>query len=221
MDPLACPSCGAPLPFSTSFAVFAVCRSCGAAVVRNDRDVSSIGTVADLPDEVTPFQVGTAVDTGGRRFTLAGRVRMAWGDGFWNEWFMVADTGGTDAVPGWLAEAQGTLAVSFPCPAAEADGLSPAEPPALGARIRIRGESFRVADLKEAHCIGSEGELPFAAPVGRAALYADMLSAEGGFAGAEYGPDGMRLFLGRYVAFNALRPRHLRPVEGWAAPSFA
>ena len=218
MTPLACPSCGAPLPFRTSFAVFAVCRSCGAAAVRRDRDVSSIGTVADLPDEVTPFQVGTDVEANGRRFTLAGRVRMAWADGFWNEWFMVASAGDAQ---GWLAEAQGTLAMSFPCPAAEAGGLSPAEPPGLGEVIQIRGEAFRVSDLKEARCIGSEGELPFAAPVGRAALYADMLSDSGGFAGAEYGPEGLRLFLGRYVAFNALRPRHLRPVEGWAAPIFA
>lgn len=221
MTPLACPSCGTPLPFRTSYAVFAVCEYCGAAVVRRDRDVDAIGTVADLPDEMTPFQVGTRVETGGRRYTLAGRVRLAWADGFWNEWFMVSSTGNPDDGPGWLAEAQGTLAVSFPCPAADAEGLGPAQPPALDAPVRIRGETFRVADLKEARCIAAEGELPFAAPVGRTARYADMLSQSGKFAGAEYGPDGMRLFLGRYVLFNALRPRNLRPVEGWTAPVFA
>lgn len=215
MTPIPCPSCGAPIPFRTSFAVFAVCGYCGATVVRTDRDVSRIGQAADLPDEMTPIQVGTVVTAAGTPFTVAGRVRMSWEDGFWNEWFLAGDG---PAGAGWLAEAQGTWAVSFPCPLEEAQGLNPDMPPALGDPVRIRGRAFRVSDVKAASCVGSEGELPFAAERGWTALYADMLSEDGGFAGAEYSDDGARLFLGQYVTFASLRPRNLRPVEGWTAP---
>lgn len=217
MAPLACPSCGAALPFSTSFAVFAVCAYCGAAVVRRDRDVESIGVVADLPEEVSPWQLGASIEVDHRRYTLVGRVRMAWADGVWTEWFA---TGANDAAA-WLAEAQGTLAVSVPCPADQAEGLDPAVPPALNQAVRIRGIDYRVADLKEARCIGVEGELPFPAPVGRTSTGADMLSRDGGFAGAEYGPEGMRLFVGRYATLAELQPRGLRVLEGWPAPAFA
>ena len=209
---VSCPSCDAPIAFRAGTSVFAVCSYCGSTVVRGDAAVERIGTMAELPEEMTPFQVGTELEHGGTRYTLAGRVRVAWVDGAWNEWFMVG--GDTDA---WLAEAQGTLAVSFPQDPAQAQGL-PAGPPALGDLVTVAGHTYRVTDLKEARCLGSEGELPFRAPRGRAATYADMLGPGGGFAGAEYSADGVQLYAGRYVSFNALRPRNLRPVEGWDSP---
>ncbi len=210
-----CPSCGAPIVFTTSFSVYAVCGACGCAVVRHDRAVESIGTVADLPDEMTPFQVGTQLRHGGAAFILAGRLRLAWADGAWNEWYMVGDGTGAAA---WLAEAQGTLAVSTERPFTDAQGLSADAPPPLGAAVTVGGVPFHVADLKQARCVGSEGELPFRAPPGQVTEVADMLGPAGGFATAEYGPDGVALFTGRYVTFNSLHTRNLREVEGWSSP---
>ena len=212
-----CPSCGAPLTFRTSFSVYAVCGYCGSTVVRRDKDVEKIGEMADLPDEMTPVQVGTTLTYGGAGFTVAGRVRVGWADGAWNEWYLVSD-----ARTGWLAEAQGFFAVSFPVGLEEATGLGEGLS-VLDGVVRIRERAYRVTDIKEALCLGSEGELPFAAPKGKATTYYDMLEDGGGFAsieettGAEAKPV-RTLFVGEYVAFNALKFGNLRTVEGWAAP---
>ena len=111
MAEYACPSCGAPMTFRSSFSVYAVCSFCGSTVLRTDRDVSLIGTMADLPDEMTPFQVGTGLSWHTDTYTLAGRVRMGWADGAWNEWFI--DSANRK---GWLSEAQGFLALAFETP---------------------------------------------------------------------------------------------------------
>lgn len=210
MREYACPSCGAPVPFRSSFSVYAVCASCGSTVLRGDADVSRIGEMADLPDDMSPLQVGTLFTYRGQRYELLGRVRMGWADGAWTEWFF--DGGGRQ---GWLAEAQGFLSVSFEHPApAELPGAMPA----LGTVLRIDGTPYRVSDLKQATCTGSEGELPFAAPRGRTAEYADMVGPASGFAGLENGPDERRLYVGTYAGFDELAFANLRDVEGWTPP---
>lgn len=209
-----CPSCGAELVFRASFSVFAVCAYCGSTVVRTDRDVAAIGVMADLPDEMTPLQVGTELSHGGGHYTLVGRVRMAWADGAWNEWYMV-----DGETAGWLAEAQGFLAVSFEQPLAGARGLDDGAVPALDTLVAVGGKTYRVTDIKEALCVGSEGELPFRAPRGRTATYADMLGEAAGFASLEQDEDGRRLYAGAYVGFDQLALRNLRAVAGWSPPT--
>lgn len=210
----ACPSCGAAIPFRSSVSVYAVCAYCGSTVVRRDRDVEAIGRVADLPPEMTPLQVGTELEWQGVHYTLAGRLRVAWQDGAWNEWYMVAgDTAG------WLADAQGFLSVAFAEPLDPASDLAAGAMPALGATVTVAGRDFRVTDIKEAACVGAEGELPFPAPAGRTATYFDMLDPLGGFAGLEADVEGVALYRGAYVGFDQLRLRNLRALEGWAAPT--
>jgi DNA-directed RNA polymerase subunit RPC12/RpoP len=204
-----CPSCGAPIAFRSSFSVYAVCSYCGSTVLRTDRDVSLIGKQADLPDEISPLQIGAKFTYRGEAFELLGRARMAWADGAWTEWFAQGQHR-----PGWLAEAQGFLALSFekPLPPALANA------PPLGAVISIQDQAFRVSDIKQATCVGSEGELPFAAPRGRSATYYDMTSPGAAFAGLEIAADEQRFYLGEYVDFDAIALHDLREVEGWTVP---
>jgi len=213
MIAFACPSCGAEIPFRSSFSVYAVCSYCGSTVVRQDRDVTQIGQVADLPAEMTPLQIGTDLDWRGTRYTLAGRKRVAWADGAWNEWFMVAGD-----KTGWLAEAQGFFAVAFPHPI-EAAALPAGALPRLGATVAIDDSPYRVSDIKQATCLGSEGELPVRAPRGRKATYVDMMDEQGGFAGIEDSADGRLLFIGENTDFDLLKFRNLRKVEGWKPPA--
>ena len=80
-----------------------------------------------------------------------------------------------DFQTGWLAEAQGFFAVSFPVGVGGGDGAGGEGLPVLDGVVGVRGLSYRVTDIKEAVCLGSEGELPFAAPKGRTSTYYDML----------------------------------------------
>jgi len=210
MTSYACPSCGAPIAFRSSFSVYAVCSYCGSTVLRTDRDVSLIGKMADLPDEISPLQVGAEFTFRGQGFMLLGRVRVGWADGAWTEWFVASARR-----KGWLAEAQGFLALAFEEELPK--GLAGPLPP-LGELLEIGKQPFRVSDIKQATCLGSEGELPFPAPRGRTATYLDMVSPTGGFAGLEEAGEERRLYVGEYVDFDALAFRGLREVEGWTLP---
>ncbi len=113
-----CPSCAAEVVFQSSLSVYAVCKYCNSMIVRRDVDVESIGTMAALPDDMSPLQIGTGGFYNDLRFTIIGRMKIGWDDGVWNEWFLYTD----DGRRGWLAEAQGSYGISF-----ELDDLLPEE----------------------------------------------------------------------------------------------
>ena len=118
MQSYTCPSCGAEVKFQSSVSITCVCPYCRTLIVRHDKNVEDMGKMAELPDDISPFQIGTEGIYNHVHFALIGRVRMAWEDGGWNEWFMWFD----DGKKGWLSEAEGFLAISFEvrCPQASA-----------------------------------------------------------------------------------------------------
>jgi hypothetical protein len=221
MRKFSCPSCGAEITFQSSITVSCVCPYCRSLVVRHDVNVEAMGKMAELPDDISPFQLGTTGRYNRIGFSLIGRMKIGWSDGMWNEWFTFTDTG----EKGWLAEAQGFLAISMEksadlvkfstVPGGRAFSLD--TPPMLGSTLYIDGKKFGVEDVKLAQCIGSEGELPFPAPRGRKTKTVDMLGDKGEFAGLEYtdGDDKPRLYIGQYVEFDDLQFSHLRDLPGW------
>lgn len=203
-----CPSCGAAIIFQSSISVTAVCTYCHSLVVRHDVNVEAIGTMAELPPDMSPFQIGTGGTHKGVHFTLIGRARIAWEDGAWNEWFMLRD----DNSKAWLAEAQGSVCVNAEVP----EENLPEQPPRMNHVLKLGGTSYRVTDVKEAECIGSEGELPFIAKKGRKTVSVDLTGKAGAFASIEYSNgEKPRLFLGEYVEFDILKFTNLRELPGW------
>lgn len=211
-----CPSCGAQGVFHSPVAVFAVCAYCQSMVLRKDVDVSAFGKMAALPPDMSPFRIGTGGVLDGVHFSLLGRIKTAWQDGVWNEWFMLTD----DARKGWLVEAQGLLACCFELPA-ETDiqqlinrNLSKWKP-RPGESLGIGNNICAVTDIKQATCLGSEGELPYIANLGRQTTVVDLSYPGNGFASLEIYQGAARGFIGRYVTFDELAFTNLRPLEGW------
>ena len=215
MQEFNCPSCGAAIGFKSSVTVSTVCPYCRSLLVRHDKDVEKIGTMAELPGDISPFQIGTTGRFKNIGFTLVGRMKIGWSDGIWNEWFLVSDEG----KKGWLAEAQGFLAISYELDspldagaqeAIEKDRLK------LNKTFFIDKKRFWVSDIKEAECIGSEGELPFVAPKGRKTTAIDLLRGEGEFASVERDETGkIRIYVGEYAEFNDFNFANLRELPGW------
>lgn len=218
-----CPSCGAEILFRTSIASHAVCPYCRTMVVRDDDALRKTGEMAQLPADTSPFQIGTEGMFLGVRFGVVGRMKIGWEDGNWNEWFIVSD----DARRGWLAEAQGFYAPCFETTTLNddtqqmiRDKLMPLLNDAgmsgvLNSRIRINQRWYRVVDVKEAECIGAEGELPISAPQGRKTVTVDLLAGEGLFASIELSREGARVFEGAYVEWDELKCKYFRTFEGW------
>lgn len=229
-----CPNCGAPVPFASAIAVFAVCGHCRSSVVRRDAQVELMGQQAQLPPDISPLQVGTKGEFDGRPFTIIGRVRVGYREGTWNEW--CADFG--DGAWGWVAEAQGFYMVSFEvAPPDDLPGVAEwraAEartsdlPPLIdyrlsqgrqtlmvGRNFSIAGTRYRVRDTKQTEVLFSEGSLPFLAIPGRAAISGDLGGPGRAFANIEYSNEGIRLFTGRYCTFEELKFRDVRLLPGW------
>lgn len=180
-------------------------------VVRHDVNVEAIGQMAQLPPDLSPLQIGARGEIDGQGFTLIGRVRLAYDEGSWNEWCALF---GNDRY-GWVAEAQGFFMVSFEIQPPEGfPGKAGGMP--VGTKWQINGQSYDVTGCKETVCLGSEGELPLAAPPDRKATSIDLSGADGQFANAEFSDEGTRLFVGRYARFDDLKFSNLRPVPGWS-----
>ncbi len=214
MKRCACPSCGANIDFQSSLSIYAVCKYCQSTVVRHDVNVELIGKMATLPDDMSPLQIGTTGIYDGVRFEIIGRVKLSWTDGFWNEWFIISD----DGKKGWLAEAQGFFAVSFEIDQSEFPDLKKLNSgikDILGDRLKIRNELFKIVDIKEAICVGSEGELPFLAPQGRKTKSIDLIGPNGEFASIEIEDNKYRIYVGNYAEWEDLHCSNFRILEGW------
>ena len=228
MKTFPCPSCGAEVVFRTSVAAYAVCPYCQTMLVRTDDGIKAIGTMAQLPEDMSPFQVGSSGIYKNVHFTIVGRMKIGWSDGNWNEWFFVSD----DARKGWLAEAQGFYAPCFDVTEDLNDDdksalkdlakrlgvdsqLAVHYDSLLGEYVQLGQTHFKIVDIKDATCIGAEGELPFNAPKGRETISVDLLREGGEFGSIEFGPEGPRVFRGRYLSWQELGCSNFRTFEGW------
>jgi hypothetical protein len=209
MKKYSCPSCGAEIEFQSSASIFTVCKFCQSTLIRKDLNLESIGKMAALKDDLTPFQIGTSGKYQGN-FSIIGRVRVSWSSGFWNEWFVRFD----DGREGWLAEAQGFYMMSFPVE-------TPADLPLVGdlkpeTTVKIAKTIYQVDDVKDVTYTFAEGELPFAAPMGFKGVSVDLVQGEQQFASISYGSGGdTDVFVGSYLEFDEFHFQNLRQIDGW------
>ncbi len=222
-----CPSCGAPIAFRSAGLPIVVCEFCRSTVMRRGPDLELIGTSARVPETISPLQLGVRGTWDGKAFELIGRVRWQWRDdaglvgGGWSEW--LALFAGGEA--GWLAEAMGRytmLTALEPLPdddiVARVIAGDPIVPDVL---VELAGTSYRTVDARTAEAVGSEGELPFAAPAGETVFGVDLANGSGGRASIQKHGDIVTAWRGSAVALRDLAPRGLRRIDGWQPPGWA
>jgi hypothetical protein len=205
-----CPNCSAPISFSWSGSVQAVCTFCRSVIVRHDVDLAKVGEVATVPEDSSPIQIGTTGRLDDRPFTVTGRILYQYARGGWNEWHLALDDGSS----AWLSDAMAEYAVSrlhtghAPLPASsELRG---------GMAFRFSDGSYRVTTITRAKYRTVEGELPFEYWDKDEVLFADLRSVDGRFATIDYSEQPALLFVGRFVEFDALGLGNVRRFEGWA-----
>lgn len=206
---VSCPACGAEVLFKSRASIFGVCSFCNSTLVRHDMNVEIIGKMSELPQDMSPLQVGTTGVFEGSKFEVVGRQRIGWESGSWNEWYLHFDNG----KDGWLADAQGFYMVSFQV-------TEPKEIPKLSmlkpsGRVALNGGDYTVEDIREVTCTGSQGELPVKSVKGRKSTSVDLVGASDQFGNIDYSSEGDRLFFGRYAEFESLKFMNLREIDGW------
>lgn len=197
---------------------YAVCAYCQSVVQREGDAGREIGKAAVLPFDVSPIQLGTTGRAMGQTFEVVGRVRWGWSDGSWNEWLLRLANG----THMWLGEAMGLFQLL-----AERDevlrdpllaGFSRGQPVPLGSRIQVGARLYAAADIKEAECLGGEGDLPFPTPKSWTMTSIDFRSEDGGSLSVQRDANMISAYEGAYIALPDLSPRNLRRIEGWAMP---
>lgn len=208
MQQYACPNCGAPLIFMSSVSVQTTCTHCMSMVVRHDMNLETMGKVAELLDDMSPFQVGTTGNYNAKHFTLVGRIKVIYSKGTWSEWYALFD----DGTEGWLAEAQGSYMMTFPIEDLNSEFPSHWAP---NERATIKGDTFWIEDVKRVTYAASEGELPFAFKPHETANSVDLRSADGKFATVTTKKKNRELYVGEYVPFDSFNFQNLRTLDGW------
>ncbi len=206
---LNCPSCGAEVEFKSRSSIFGVCSFCSSTLVRHDLDLENLGKMATLPPDLSPLQIGTSGIYEGSKFEIVGRQKISYSQGTWNEWYLFFDDG-RDA---WLADAQGFYMLSFQL--RDEISIPPLSQMQAGATVSLAGKTFKVDDVREVKCTGSQGELPVKSVIGRVSTSVDLSGPQKQFAGLDYSTEGDRVFMGSYREFEELKFMNLRELDGW------
>lgn len=212
----ACPNCGAAVEFRSAASALAVCSYCRSTLLREGEALRRIGQSAELFDDHSPLQLGTAGRWQGAAFTLVGRLQVRYAGGSWNEWhalFDSADPTDTEPRSGWLSEDNGGYVFGFEAPAPP-ETLPPPEALRVGAQQVLGRESWSVASVTTAKLGAAEGELPFVPALERAYVVAELRNARGEVASIDYGPAGEgrppRWYVGRGLQLTELALSGLR-----------
>ncbi|MCE9659021.1 MAG: DUF4178 domain-containing protein [Burkholderiales bacterium] len=199
----ACPNCGAPVEFRSAAAPFAVCSFCRSTVVRAGDQLRKIGESAEVFDDHTPLQLGSAGKHQGANFTIVGRLQYRYGDGTWNEWHALFESGPELQKSGWLSDDNGRYVVAFDAPLQTP--VPPAENLQPGAPLTVNGESWSVASVVAAKLIAAQGELPRRPNLEKGFVVADLRSSRGEVGTLDYTEPARPMWsVGRSVALSDL-----------------
>lgn len=206
---LACPACGGELHFKSRFSAMSICPFCQSVLLRKDEHWLQSGTMAVMPADMSPFQVGTQGTYLNKSFEMIGQLKVAWSEGFWNEWYLIESNGNA----AWLAEAMGFLSYSQEIALTEPLG----DPKALRVNqtLTLANESYTISDIKSYECIGCVGELPFEFTTGNQGISIDLISTDDDCAYLEHANGQYRFFKGKNVSFDDLAFTNLRALDGW------
>lgn len=199
-----CPNCGDSVPFKSEFSTHAVCASCDSLIVRQGASVENLGKVAEIQQDGSPLQLGTTGHYIGKTFQIIGRIQLRYGDGFWNEWYLLYSSGET----GWLGEAMGEYFLSFQADAGAA--LPRQHQLGLGDKIGLGNESFVVTGVTENQLAAYEGEIPFLVDSEQTFKTFDLRSVSGKAATIDFSDDPPSLFIGEYKRFEEIKFSGLR-----------
>ncbi|GAB4508721.1 MAG: hypothetical protein OHK0046_02030 [Anaerolineae bacterium] len=161
MQNMTCSSCGAPLQIENQFVRSVTCQFCGAAyVISGDATLDPTGKTTSLANYPSRVSVGTRGTIRGRGFTILGRIRYTYDEGYWDEWQIAWDD---DAPPDWLEEDEGYWTV-YKKERVRAEVLS-YDGIRVGQTVKINNRNVFITEKRQARVLGSEGQFAAVMPL--------------------------------------------------------
>lgn len=172
-----------------------------------------MGKISHMAEDNSPIQLRSEGFYQSISFSVIGRIRMKWADGFWNEWCLFFKDGST----GWLAEAQGEFMIIKEV--LNTSSVISSDQWEIKKIITLGDKNFVITDLKHAEVHMTEGELPFRAHAGDKRYSADLRPHSGIMFGSleldANSPETIRGYLGKSAELTELKMTYLRTFNGW------
>lgn len=143
------------------------------------------------------FNIGQIGELKNQWFRVAGRLRYADSDGFWDEWCLEFNDGSF----GWLEREDGETVLMRK--QRLLSPLPPREQLAIGMTLQINDQPFFIVEFCPARITGFEGQLPFPVTVGQARYFVDG-NMSGRPAVIEYGEGEIEFGLGEIIQRDEL-----------------
>lgn len=158
---LECQTCGAPINIENQFVRSVSCQFCGASyLISGEEGLQARGKGIKLADYPSRLDVGQSGSIRGRKFSVLGRVRYAYDEGFWEEWQISWDDG---QPPAWLEEDEGYWTLY------KRERVRGAIPPhsdvRVGGTIKVNNMTVFITEKRSAKMVGQEGQFSAVMPV--------------------------------------------------------
>ena len=158
---LVCQTCGAPINIDNQFVRSVSCQFCGASYLISGGDgLEARGQGVKLADYPSRLNVGQSGVIRGRNFSVLGRVRYAYPEGFWEEWQIAWEDG---QPPAWLEEDEGYWTL-YKRERVRSQIPSHDEV-RVGATMQVNNMTVFVTEKRHGKMVGQEGQFSAVMPI--------------------------------------------------------
>ncbi len=167
---ISCPACGAALGEATAHVRSLSCPHCSNWIYLGSNGWESAGLFEHAIDAPSMLRLGKRGQFEDRQFHVAGRLRMSYQDGFWDEWWLEFD----DGLHQWLEEDDGVYRLH--------SHMEQVIPPGqfdtaqVGGTVTIATADWFVTERVDARVAGVEGSLPMAITPGESVVCVDAIN---------------------------------------------
>lgn len=160
-EQLTCQTCGAPIKIENQFIRSVTCQYCGSSyLVTGEEGLDPRGQGAKLADYPSRVKVGQTGTIRGKRFSVLGRVRYAYPEGFWEEWQIAWENGDP---PTWLEEDEGYWTMYTK--ERVRSQIPPHEHVKVGTTINVNNHNMFVTEKRSGKMVGHEGQFASVLPI--------------------------------------------------------
>ena len=166
-----------------------MCDSCNSSIFLEDEGARLIGEASVLSPEPSLLKLRDPIVIDNKNYIPLGKVRYAYGRGFWEEWFLK----GEDNREYWLSIDEGDFVLQH-----KTEMALPFDSP-YGVRVGSKYGAYMVSEKGEGRCVGFEGELPEKIVEGKKHYYLHLSKGGGNLVTVEYGTDIDKVFTGKWI----------------------
>lgn len=173
---ISCPACGVAVNSVSAHTRSLQCPHCGNWIYVSGSGWASAGSFDHALQAPSMLHVGragklAAAGKPARSFRVAGRLRLSYPSGYWDEWWLEFDDGNHQ----WLEEDDGRYRLHSPVEVSIS--TSAVRDARVGTPLAVSGAQWFITERLDASLAGTEGALPVAVQPGEQVICLDLMGS--------------------------------------------